>query len=207
MSTEQSRPTARRGSGLEAMVGKLLELSREKTPVLAALDGRCAAGKTTLANALGARYGWQVIHMDHFFLRPEQRTPQRLSTPGENVDHERFLEEVLRPLKEGRGACYRPFDCHTQSFGEENRAEPGAVTIVEGAYACHPNLWDFYDLRAFLTVEPALQRARLLKRSGPEGLRVFERRWIPLEEQYLSAWDVQGRCDFRLEAGELAALP
>ena len=207
MDRRQADPAARAGEYLDEMVQKLLELDREERTVLAALDGRCAAGKTTLANALGAKYGWQVIHMDHFFLRPEQRTARRLSVPGENVDHERFLEEVLRPLRAGKAACYRPFDCHTQSFGAEIRAEPGTVTIVEGAYACHPCLWDLYDLRAFLTVEPALQRARILARSGPEGLRVFERRWIPLEEAYLAAFHVEERCRFRLEAGALEALP
>lgn len=207
MNRQQLCPDTQSGDLLGDVIGKLLELSGEKTPVLAALDGRCAAGKTTLANALGARYGWQVIHMDHFFLRPEQRTSQRLNTPGENVDHERFLEEVLGPLKEGRGACYRPFDCHTMAFGAPIRVEPRPVVLVEGAYACHPSLWDCYHLRAFLTVEPALQRARILERSGPEGLAVFQNRWIPLEEQYLSAWDIERRCDFRLEAGKLSALP
>lgn len=207
MKQAEISPAFRQGEGLEELVRRLQVLSREQKPVLAALDGRCASGKTTLAGALGERYGWQVIHMDHFFLRPEQRTPERLSTPGENVDHERFLEEVLCPLKEGRSACYRRFDCHTMALGEPIRVEPGPVILVEGAYACHPRLWDYYDLRAFLTVEPELQRMRILARNGPERLQVFQERWIPLEESYLSAWDVERRCDCRLEAGTLPALP
>ena len=36
--------------------------------------------------------------MDDFFLRPEQRTEERLKEVGGNVDRERFLEEVARPL-------------------------------------------------------------------------------------------------------------
>ena len=206
MNIENARPAHHGTDCLEVLVKRLQELSREKQPVLAALDGRCAAGKTTLARALGERYGWQVIHMDHFFLRPEQRTLQRLSTPGENVDHERFLAEVLRPLREGRMACYRPFDCHTMALGEPVRVEPTPVILVEGAYACHPSLWDCYDLHAFLTVQPELQQARILQRNGPEGLETFQRRWIPLEEAYLAHWDVERRCDCRLEAGKLPAL-
>ena len=62
-------------------------------PMLIAVDGRCASGKTTLASALERETGCNVIHMDHFFLRPEQRTKQRLEEPGGNVDYERFQED------------------------------------------------------------------------------------------------------------------
>ena len=48
----------------------LAELSaragRGEGPVLVALDGRCAAGKTTLAGRLAREYGFPVVHMDHF---------------------------------------------------------------------------------------------------------------------------------------------
>lgn len=173
--------------------------SLQKPRVLVALDGRCASGKTTLANTLGERCGWGVVHLDDFFLRPEQRTPERYATPGENVDHERFLEEVLLPLYEGRPARYRPFDCHTQSFAEEIAVSPAAVTIIEGAYACHPALWDYYDLRAFLTVDPDEQLRRIEKRNGADGLAAFRDRWIPLEEAYFTAFSVPQRCDYLLQ--------
>ena len=198
MTEEGKRPVPRGREGLEEMAARLRELSRGGR-VLAALDGRCAAGKTTLANALGERYGWGVVHMDHFFLRPEQRTPQRLSIPGENVDHERFLAEVLRPIRAGERACYRPFRCHTMDLGEPIWVEPGPVAIVEGAYACHPSLWGYYDLRAFLTVEPQLQLGRIARRNGQEGLKAFQERWIPLEESYIAHERLEGRCDYLLE--------
>ena len=51
--------------------------------------------------------------MDDFFLRPEQRTPERFSEPGGNVDRERFLSEVLLPLRQGEAVDYRRFDCAT----------------------------------------------------------------------------------------------
>ena len=58
------------------------DMSLSKAPLLAAIDGRCGAGKTTLAAQLQRRFGWSVLHMDHFFLRPEQRTEERLRMPG-----------------------------------------------------------------------------------------------------------------------------
>mgnify|MGYP002508335113 FL=1 len=164
-----------------------------------ALDGRCASGKTTLAARLARERGWSVVHMDHFFLRPEQRTPQRYAQPGGNVDHERFLEEVLLPLRRGERPVYRPFDCHAQALRPPIALEPGPVVLVEGSYACHPALWEHYDLRAFLTVNPALQLERIRAREGEEQARTFQERWIPLEERYFSACGVEARCDYRLE--------
>lgn len=167
--------------------------------VVAALDGRCAAGKTSLAERFGARHGWRVVHMDHFFLRPEQQTPERYQTPGENVDHERFLEEVLLPLREGRAALYRPYDCRTRSLAEPVLVEPTPVTLVEGSYSCHPDLREYYDLRVFLDVDPEEQLRRIAHRDGPEGLSAFQERWIPLEEAYFSACRVEEACSLVLE--------
>lgn len=70
--------------------------------LLVALEGGSASGKTTLAALLEAVYGCSVFHMDDFFLRPEQRTPERYAQPGGNVDRERFWQEVLEPLAPGR---------------------------------------------------------------------------------------------------------
>ena len=104
------------------MTGRTIEKIKaalpDKTdrPFLFALDGRCASGKTTLASALREAVGCGVIHMDDFFLRPEQRTEERLSQPGGNVDRERFLQEVLLPLKRGESFSYRPYDCRTHCF-------------------------------------------------------------------------------------------
>lgn len=50
-------------------------------PLLVALDGRCAAGKTTIAAQMARQYGWGVVHLDDFFLQPIQRTPQRMAEP------------------------------------------------------------------------------------------------------------------------------
>ena len=184
-------------AGLPPALGPVVEdirrLRRRGEPVLAAIDGRCAAGKTTLAGQLQARFGWPVVHMDHFFPRPEQRTPQRLALPGGNVDHERFLEQVLLPLSRGRFPTYRPFDCRTMSLGLPRAVPPAPVVLVEGAYACHPALAGYYPLRVFLTVDPEEQLRRILARNGPEGLAAFREKWIPLEERYFAAWPPQGR--------------
>ncbi len=162
--------------------------------VIIAVDGRSASGKTTLAARLAEALDCNVFHMDDFFLRPEQRTPKRLATPGENVDHERFCAEVMAPLLEGKEFSYRPFSCKTQTLGEPVKVTPRRINIVEGAYCCHPSLYDHYDLRVFLDIARETQLERIKKRN-PDTAEVFLTRWIPMEEAYFAAYDIKARCD------------
>lgn len=166
-----------------------------KSPVLTAIDGRCAAGKTSLAAYLQKKCDCNVIHLDHFFLRPEQRTAERLRQAGGNVDYERFLKEVLIPLYEGQTFSYRPYDCHRQELGEPVWIPTKVLTIVEGSYSCHPALKDYYDLSIFLNVDPEEQIRRIRLRNGAEGVLVFQERWIPMEEQYFHSLGISESCD------------
>lgn len=168
---------------VKKQIEKLLE---DKPYVVIAIDGRCAAGKTTLASELQEELSCVVIHMDDFFLRPEQRTNERLQTPGGNVDYERFLEEVLLPLHAHHEFSYRRYDCHTQSFKESIEVPKSRIVIVEGTYACHPVLWQYYDLHIFLNIDAEEQKERILKRNGVQGAVAFMERWIPLEEAYFA---------------------
>lgn len=177
--------------------------AQTKGRVIVAIDGRCASGKTTMASelieSLGAEgFSCNLIHMDDFFLRPEQRTDERLAEPGGNIDHERFLDEVLLPLSQGKRVTYRPWDCGAQDFGQPITVEPAQITIVEGSYSCHPALWDLYDDHIFLWVSESTQHARILERDGEEGLEVFKAKWIPLEERYFSHYNIAARCEIAL---------
>lgn len=167
-------------------------------PLLIALDGRCAAGKTTLANRLAEQYGWGVIHLDDFFLQPAQRTSQRLAEPGGNLDRERLISEVLLPLTRHRPGVYRVFDCRTMGFAAVPRPLPAApVVLLEGSYACHPDLRPLCGLHVFLTVDPGEQLRRLTVRN-PARLQDFRTRWIPMEEQYFRYFHIPETCDLTL---------
>ncbi|MCD7806938.1 MAG: uridine kinase [Lachnospiraceae bacterium] len=170
-------------------------ISKTKSPILVAVDGRCCAGKTTLAQSLQKETGCVVFHMDDFFLRPGQRTRRRYQEPGGNVDYERFFTEVMEPLTEHRLFAYRPYDCRRQALLEAVQIQPCELAVIEGSYSCHPTLRDFYDLRIFMDVAKEEQCRRIAQRNGETALRVFLEKWIPLEEAYFQAYDIQNRCD------------
>lgn len=191
----------------EAVVRQIDRLRPQGGTLLVAIDGRCAAGKSTLAECLRERLGCPVVHMDHFFLRPEQRTAERYAEPGGNVDRERFAAEVLRPLREGRPAVYRPFDCRSQSLTEPVRIPAAPVVVVEGSYSCHPELAGYCGLKIFLSVSPGEQTRRVIAREGPEAARTFRERWIPLEERYFAAFGIAEGCELCFDGTGLKNPP
>ncbi len=182
----------------DTVLRAISRMRRNKDRVLIAIDGRCASGKTTLANTLKEKLSCNVIHMDDFFLRPEQRTTERYDEPGGNVDRERFLEEILLPLKSESTFFYRPFDCHTMALGEPIPVHPNEIAVIEGTYSCHPALWEYYDFHIFLTTTPEKQFDRLTKRDGA-NVQMFREKWIPLEERYFTACKPDVKCELVLE--------
>lgn len=184
---------------LLAQVDKLIQ---SQCGGVVAIDGGSAAGKSTLAHCLEKIYDCQVYHMDDFFLRPEQRTPRRLAEPGGNVDRERFMEQVLLPVSRGEPVWLQRYNCKTQTLSEPVECAPKALTFVEGVYAAHPALAWRYDLSAYVSVDPELQRTRILERNTPEEQERFFQEWIPMENHYFEATKIDERCDLVLEVGK-----
>lgn len=178
---------------IETLKNQIDSLMAQRERVMVAIDGSCAAGKTTLAGRLAESYDCNIFHMDDFFLRPEQRTPERYAQIGGNVDYERFRAEVLLPLQSGGAFSYRPFDCKSLLLTEPVDVMPKKLNIIEGSYSLHPSFGDAYDLKVFLTVTPELQRERILQRPASLHRRFFEE-WIPMEQRYFDGFDIPSKC-------------
>ena len=179
-------------------VQRIAEEYRRLSPVgtgIIALDGRSAAGKTTLAGLLAAALNGAVVHTDDFFLPPELRTAQRLAAPGGNVHTERFAEEVLPYLRQGKPFGYRRFDCHVMDYAGVVEIPAVPVIIVEGAYSCHPLFGGYADLTIFCDIDPQEQERRIRARNGEAGWQAFRDRWIPLEEAYIGEYHIREHCD------------
>ena len=166
----------------------------DKGNVVVAIEGGSASGKTTLAGILEDVYSANVIHMDDFFLRPNQRTAERLAEVGGNVDRERFYDEVIKPLNARETITYSPFDCSTQTLKEPVTLQPKKLTVIEGVYSTHPAFSKYYDLAIFLDIDKALQKARVLKRNTPAFAKRFFEEWIPLEDIYFEKTQIKERC-------------
>lgn len=167
-----------------------LLLKNEK--IIVAIDGNCASGKSTIASDISNSYDCNIFHTDDFFLRPEQRTPERYNTPGGNVDYERFKEEVLDKIHLSNSFEYRRFDCKEMKLGESIRVNGKRLNIVEGVYSMHPDLTSMYDYKILMSIDKNLQMDRIVFRNGKKFASIFETKWIPLENRYffdLNIWD------------------
>lgn len=177
---------ARIASDLRAAMGR-----EDERPILVAVDGPCASGKTTLADMLAREFDCNLFHMDDFFLRPEQRTPERLLEVGGNVDYERFRDEVLTPVLERRPFSYRVYDCGLQRLTDVVEVPVKRINLVEGSYSRHPYFGSCYSLAYCLSVGEEEQRRRILARNGPAMLKRFEEEWIPKENAYFSKFNIR----------------
>lgn len=172
-----------------------LDSLKSESPAILAVEGPCASGKSTLALLLERLYSCSVFHMDDFFLRPHQRTPERLAEIGGNVDRERFLEEVLIPLSNNGSVTFSRFDCSSGSLLPPVTVPKNSLAVIEGSYSMHPALSNFYTLSVFLDIPAEEQKNRILKRNSPQLAKRFFSEWIPLENRYFEATDAKNRCD------------
>jgi len=190
------------------LFNKIDELLTQKEHVIIAIEGNSGAGKSSLAELLRNTYSCNLISMDSFFLRLEQRTPERLSEPGGNIDYERFGSEVLKSLKMGDNFVYRPYDCKIMQLTDPVHFKHTRLTVVEGVYSMHPYFTRIcearavtvetsalYDISVFLKVNEDEQLRRLRERN-PVLLERFINEWIPIENRYFEHFKISQNCDY-----------
>lgn len=156
-----------------------------------AIDGRCGAGKTTLAGQIAQKYGAFVVHLDDFFL------PKGREKSGHgNLEKQRLQNEVLMPLSQNEEICYRIFSCTKQCYTDRVTIPADASVVVEGSYALLLEFRFAYTHSAFLTLSGMEQEKRIRARNGEDGWRMFQDRWIPDEERYIAEQHPESFCDF-----------
>ena len=179
---------------LKNIKNKLFTLSSR--PVLIAIDGNCGSGKTTLGSFLAKELNASLFHMDDFFLQPHQRTEERLTEPGGNVDYERFKEEVLDHISDTKGVTFRPFSCSKWQLADAVTVPYNDIIIVEGSYSQHPYFNNIYDIKIFLEISKEEQKKRIVARDKEAMWPMFENKWIPMENRYFEAFKIKEKSDF-----------
>ena len=180
---------------LSALPDIIDDLSEDMRHFYIAIDGISGSGKSFLADRLAQALCAPVIRMDDFYLPLSDRVGERISLPGWNIDYERFSCEVARAALDRKPIEYGVFDCCSQSISKSIRVPESRYLIVEGCYAMHPEIPDFYDLRIVIDADRSLCEERILARDGEELLKRFQNEWLPLEDEYLSAYMIRELCD------------
>ncbi|MBR4896271.1 MAG: uridine kinase, partial [Clostridia bacterium] len=122
---------------------------------------------------------------------------ERYAEPGGTIHYERLRAEVIEHLGEP-SLTYGIFSHAVMDIVGHITLHSAPVTVIEGAYASHPALGDYMNVRCFMETSPDEQRRRILARNGPERLRLFEERWIPYEIRYEAAFGIRARADFHI---------
>jgi len=182
--------------------------------VFVGLDGRSGAGKSTLALAFSARLGLgtvgtvTVIEGDDFYAGGSAATWDRRSIVerADRVIDWRRQRAVLEQLRNPGVAQWRAFDWAADDWDSDviplaespTHARRGSVVLLEGAYACRPELHDLLDLRVLLDVPRSVRRQRLLGRDGAAYHADWDARWSGAEDHYFDAIMTPERFDLVL---------
>jgi para-aminobenzoate synthetase len=167
-------------------------------PLLVAIDGASGSGKSVLAALVAARLGAALVPVDDFFAAQLADADWDARTPAERaadaLDWRRLRAEALVPLLAGWPARWHPFDFSAGarpdgSYGFSTRAEgrePKRVVLVEGAYACRPELADLIDWSVLVDAPVEVRHRRLARRENPQFLAAWHARWDAAERWYFS---------------------
>ncbi len=138
------------------LAGHIRRIGRDRPgPILVALDGRSAAGKSTLAAVVAPLVGAVVIDGDDFYSGGTAETWDAMSA-AEKANHcmdWRRQRPVLEKLARGEAATWHPYDWEADDGSLAPTpviCEPAPVIILDGAYSARPELADLFDLRVLL---------------------------------------------------------
>ena len=165
-----------------------------KEKIIVAIDGISASDKSMLAHVLHRIYipDTTSVRTDDFSLRKEQRDPKRIAKPGYNFDWERFEQQVLIPLSNGKPVIYQRFNFSTEELEPSITVMPAKINIVEGTFCMNENLQKYYDYSVLVRMLPSALEERLRNRSSAKN-SIFASRQ-PLEEIYFEKTDVASKC-------------
>jgi phosphoribulokinase len=149
-------------------------------PVLLALAGDSASGKSTLSRGiefiLGVERVGRVCTDDYHRYDRATRAEFGVTPLAPEANRMDLMAEHLRALAAGGSVTKPTYDHHSGSFGPQERISPGEIVIVEGLLPlADRTVRDAIDVAVFLEPEEELRRRWKLERD------VFERGYSPKE--------------------------
>ena len=169
-------------SGIDPVTAVVTAIGGRSGTRWVGIDGFGASGKTTLAARVAAALpGAVVIHNDDF-ARPELA----------GWDRDRFVRQVVEPLRSGRPGRYQRWDFDADLGAEWHTVPPGVPVIVEGVSATDTRLPVPWDFTIWIEVPRSVRRLRIAERDGAALQHRWLTDWIPMEEAYAAdqrPWD------------------
>lgn len=161
---------------VDELAARLRRLPPSCGPVrLVGVDGHAGSGKSTfagrLADALG---GAPVLHLDDIATHEELFAWT-----------DRLLEQVIRPLRDGRGARYAPYDWRERRFGPARGLPSAPVVVVEGVGAGRRELRPYLALLVWMDMAREDAWARGQARDGAEQ-SAFWGGWVRAERRHFA---------------------
>eukprot|EP01155_Anaeramoeba_flamelloides_P001328 Anaeramoba_flamelloidesa1054883_111.p1 GENE.a1054883_111~~a1054883_111.p1 ORF type:complete len:461 (+),score=115.81 a1054883_111:25-1383(+) len=129
-----------------------LKTKIKKRPVLVAISGPSGAGKTTISNKVLDFFSQAIsISMDNYLDTSKH-------VIDENFDDYRLvdfdlLKKNLQELMEGKETKTPLYDFRKSGryAYETISCKPGSIVILEGIYALHDHIRDFFDFKVFIS--------------------------------------------------------
>jgi uridine kinase len=186
---------------LTVLAGQIMARKLEGRPLKVGIDGRCAAGKTMLADELGqvlSGRGSEVLRpsVDGFHHPRDRRYRQgEYSAQGYYEDAFDF-EAVRRSLLEPISGQVFPVMCREVTF--DYRADlrvdappvsvsANCILLFEGLFLFRREINAYWDYRILLDIDPETALSRALVRDTIEPPGVIRRKYA---ERYEPAWQM-----------------
>lgn len=159
------------------------------------IDGFGGSGKSTLAKKIALNFdSAQVVSLDDFY-----------SPELEAADHNRVIEQIIKPLKMGKNTSYQRYDWLDKSLKEWVELEPGGILILEGVSTLHSDFDNLYDISIWLDVSQEDAAKRGMNRDHKEyGINTkdkWEKIWMPQEKEYVLKVNPKKKANFILKGG------
>ncbi|TML41773.1 MAG: uridine kinase [Actinobacteria bacterium] len=168
------------------VVGCIRELHRARQgTLLIAVDGLGGAGKTTLARKIAAEVGDVTVVCLDDFARPTAL----------GWEQDRFVEQVLQPVLNGRPGRYQRWDWDADAPAEWHEVPTNGVLVVEGVSSTRREIGHPWDLTIWVSAPFAVRLRRGVERDGEPMRSVWTGRWMPEEDAYLMQQRPDERAD------------
>ena len=199
--------------------------ARRSAPMLVAIEGRSAAGKTSLADELAAtltarglstlRSSIDDFHSPGHKYRSIRReyTPESLLSRG--YDFDGFRRCVIDPLgPRGDLRCKAALwnsGTDTPIPGEFTQQPNDVIALIDGTLLFHPALADVWHFAIWLHIDWHTMFERAAKRdvawvaSEEEVRRKYRDLWQPLHALYERTMQPKERCDVVVDNRDVAA--